>query len=82
MLLTVSINVSPLLTDEDEAAKFTVSADNLFCASSKDKRVRVEFSKNIFAMVISLREGTFLMGLLSTSLKVSAVSKSIRYLWL
>jgi hypothetical protein len=31
--------------------------------------VRVEFSKNKLAMVMSLNEGTFLMGRLMTSLK-------------
>ncbi len=59
MLLTVSISVSPLLTDDDEAAKFTTSADRRFSASSNDNRVRVEFSKNILAMVTSRSDGTF-----------------------
>ncbi|MNN30909.1 hypothetical protein D3C81_1445730 [compost metagenome] len=75
ILLTVSINVSPLLTDEDEAAKLTISADSLFSASSKESRVRVEFSKNTLAMVISRKEGTFLIGLFNTSLKLLAVSR-------
>ena len=59
----------------DAAEKFTTSADNLFSASSNDMRVRVEFSKNKLAMVISLNEGTFFIGRLSTSLKLSAVLK-------
>src|SRR5882757_7434848 len=74
MLFTVSISVSPLLTDDDEAAKFTTSAERRFSASSNDRRVRVEFSKNILAMVTSRKEGTFLIGLFNTDLKVSAVS--------
>ena len=52
MLLTVSINVSPLLTEEDDAAKFIMSADKRFSANSKDSLVRVEFSKNILAIVM------------------------------
>ena len=45
------------------------AADSLFSANSKDSLVRVLFSKKRLAMVISLKEGTFLMGLLITSLK-------------
>src|SRR6185503_18968324 len=74
ILFTVSISVSPLLTEEDEAAKLMVSADRRRSASSKDKRVRVEFSKNILAMVTSRSEGTFLIGRFKTVLKPSAVS--------
>jgi len=58
-----------------EAEKFTTSAESRFSANSKESRVRVEFSKNILAMVTSRKEGTFLMGLFITSLKLSAVSK-------
>ena len=75
MLLTVSTKVSPFLTDEPAALKLTTSAESLFSANSKDKRVRVEFSKNTLAMVISRKEGTFLIGLLITSLKRDAVSR-------
>ena len=57
------------LSHEEAAEKFTISADNLFSASSKDNLVRVEFSKNKLATVISLSEGTFLMGLFKMSLK-------------
>src|ERR1700742_4290286 len=74
ILFTVSISVSPLLTEDDDAAKFTTSADNLFSASSNDRRVRVEFSKKILAIVTSRREGTFLIGRFKTDLNVSAVS--------
>ena len=66
MLFTVSIKVSPFFTDEDDAAKFTTSAESLFSANSKESFVRVEFSKNILAMVMSLNDGTFLIGLLIT----------------
>ena len=75
ILFTVSINVSPLLTEEEDAEKFTTSADNLLSASSNDNLVRVEFSKNKFAIVTSLSEGTFFIGRLITSLKLSAVEK-------
>src|SRR5690625_4870079 len=69
ILFTVSTNVSPLFTEDEAAEKLTVSAESLFSASSKDKRVRVLSSKNRLAMVISLRLGTFLIGRLITSLK-------------
>ena len=69
MLFTVSIRVSPFLTEDWEAEKLMISAESLFSASSKDKRVRVLFSKKILAMVMSLREGTFFMERLMTSLK-------------
>ena len=59
-MFTVSTNVSPFLTDELDAEKFITSALNLFCANSNDNLVRVEFSKNKFATVISLNDGTFL----------------------
>src|SRR5699024_2828973 len=68
IFFTVSIKVSPLLTEEEEAEKLIVSADSLFSASSKESLVRVEFSKNIFAIVMSLKEGTFLIGLFTISL--------------
>jgi hypothetical protein len=69
MLFTVSIKVSPFFTEDCDDEKLSTSADKRFSASSKDSLVLVEFSKNRFAMVISLSEGTFLMGLFITSLK-------------
>ena len=69
MLLTVSIRVSPLATDELEDAKFITSAESRFSANSKDSFVRVLFSKNKLAIVMSRREGTFLIGRLIISLK-------------
>ena len=69
MLFTVSIKVSPFFTEDCPAEKLITSADSLFSASSKLSLVLVLFSKNKFAMVISLKEGTFLIGLLITSLK-------------
>ena len=63
------------MTELEAAEKLTTSADNLFSASSKDKRVRVEFSKNKLAIVMSRKEGTFFIGRLMTSLKLSAVLK-------
>ena len=72
ILLTVSISVSPFLTDDDAAEKLSVSAERRFSANSKDNLVRVEFSKNKFAIVISRKDGTFRIGRLITSLKLSA----------
>jgi hypothetical protein len=42
ILLTVSISVSPFLSEDDEAEKFRISADKRFSASSNDSLVRVE----------------------------------------
>ena len=75
MLLTVSTRVSPFFTELPEALKLIMSADSRFSACSKDNFVLVEFSKNKLAMVMSLNDGTFLMGLLMTCLKLSAVLK-------
>ena len=58
---------------DELAEKLIISADNLFSANSKDILVLVEFSKNKFAIVISLKDGTFFIGLLIISLKLSAV---------
>ena len=60
-MLAVSIKDSPFVSEEFEAEKFTISAESLFWASSKESFVLVLFSKNKFAMVISLRVGTFLI---------------------
>src|SRR5690606_7519504 len=85
ILFTVSIKVSPFFTEDCAAEKLMTSADSRFSASSNDNRVRVLFSKKIFAIVISRSEGTFLIDRLITSLKWSAVSKiswisdSLRY---
>ena len=51
------------------------SADKRFCANSNESLVRVLFSKKMFAIVTSRKEGTFLIGRLITSLNWSAVSK-------
>ena len=68
MLLTVSSKVSPFEAEDVLAAKFNTSALNLRSASSKENRVRVEFSKKRFTIVISLSDGTFFTGLCNTSL--------------
>ena len=73
MLFTVSSRVSPFFTELLLLEKLITSAESLFSASSNDSLVRVEFSKNTLAMVMSLKDGTFLMGLLITSLNSSAV---------
>ena len=75
ILLTVSIKVSPFEIEDPEDEKLTTSADNLFWASSKESLVLVLFSKNKFAIVTSLSEGTFFIFLLITSLKLSDVLK-------
>ena len=75
MLFTVSMSVSPFLVLLLELLKLRMSALSRFSASSKLIRVRVLFSKKRLAMVMSRREGTFLMGRASTSLNPSAVRK-------
>ena len=65
--------LSPFLTEEEEAEKLMVSAERRFSANSNETRVRVESSKKRLAMVMSRKEGTFLMGRLMTSLKLTAV---------
>ena len=75
MLLTVSRRVSPLVTEEAEAEKLSTSAESLFSANSNEMRVLVEFSKKRFTIVMSLSDGTFLIGRLMTSMNWSAVSK-------
>src|SRR5919112_3992228 len=73
--LAVSTSVSPLLTEDPAAATFTVSADSLFSANSKDMRVRVEASKKRLTIVLPRSAGTFLMARSLTSLNGSAVSR-------
>ena len=72
-LETEKENILKVIEEEEE--KLITSAESLFSANSKDIRVRVEFSKNILAMVTSRKVGTLLIGLLMTSLNSSAVSK-------
>jgi hypothetical protein len=69
----------PFFKLELPAVKFTISAESLFSANSKESFVLVLFSKNKLAMVISLSVGTFLIGLFITSLKLSAVLNIIQY---
>lgn len=52
-----------------------ISADNRFCANSNEILVRVEFSKNKLAIVISRSVGTFFIGQLIISLNCVAVCK-------
>ena len=75
ILFTVSTRVSPFLTEDEPAEKLTTSALKRFSANSKDRRVRVLFSKNKFAIVISRSVGTFFMGRFKTSLNSLAVSR-------
>ena len=62
--------VSPFFTEEPELLGVDHIGTQSFSASSNDILVRVEFSKNILATVISRKDGTFLIGRLSTSIKV------------
>ena len=54
-VVAVSIKVSPFFTDEPETAIFRTDPPNFFAATSKDTRVRVEFSKNRFTTVLPAR---------------------------
>jgi hypothetical protein len=76
-LRAVSTSVSPFVTEEDEAEILTASADNRFAAISKDVRVRVEASKKTLITVLPRSVGTFLIERVETSLKDSAVSRSV-----
>src|SRR5690606_12166806 len=53
IFLTVSRRVSPFLTLDPPDEKLRTSAESRFSASSKEIRVRVEFSKNKLAIVMS-----------------------------
>ena len=67
--LAVSTSVSPLETDEPDAATLTVSALRRFSANSKEMRVRVEASKKRLTMVLPRSAGTFLIGALADFLE-------------
>ncbi len=58
----VSRRLSPLLTLDDDTAKFMMSADRRFAAVSKLSRVRVESSKNTLQTVLPRNAGTFGLG--------------------
>ena len=68
----MSLSISPLLVAEVEIFRLSISADNLFAASSKVVRVLVLGSKNKLAIVFPRRSGTFFTGLLPTVAKDSA----------
>ena len=74
----VSLRVSPLLALDPAADQFTTSAESIFSASSKETRVRVEFSKNRFTANFPRRAGTFLMGRDMRSSMCRACSSSNR----
>lgn len=73
----MSINDSPLLTDEIEGEMLTASADSRFAAISNEVRVRVEASKKRFMTVLPRRAGTFLIERAETSLNDPAVSRIV-----
>ena len=58
----VSRRLSPLLTLDDDTAKFIVSADSRLAAVSKLSRVRVESSKNTLHTVLPRSAGTLGFG--------------------
>ena len=60
ILFTVSISVSPLLTDDEDAANWLHQLKACVLQVQKDNRVRVEFSKKRFAMVTSRSRRDFL----------------------
>jgi hypothetical protein len=78
MLFTVSIRVSPFLTELCAALKLITSALNRFSASSKDSFVLVEFEKQVGDRNISPSEGTF-MGRLMTAADLLLFCESIQY---
>jgi hypothetical protein len=69
------MRVSPFTTLLVDAEMLMVSALSLFPAISKEVLVLVLASKNRFTMVFPLNVGTFLISLVETSMKESAVSK-------
>ena len=73
MFRAVSMRVSPLVVLLVEAEMLKVSALIRLAAISKERRVRVEGSKNRLMMVWPRRVGTFLIGRAEISLKESAV---------
>ena len=76
-LRAVSINVSPLVTEDVEAEMLMESADSRLAAISNEVRVRVEDSKKKLMTVLPRRVGTFLIERVDTSLKDSAVSRMV-----
>ena len=62
ILFTVSKRVSPFFNDELDDEKFIISMKAFSQLTQKESFVLVEFSKNKFAIVISLSDGTFLIG--------------------
>ena len=71
----VSISVSPLVVELDEAAMLNVSALIRLAAISKDNLVLVEGSKKKLIIVFPRKVGTFFMGLSDISLKERAVDR-------
>ncbi len=72
-LRAVSRSVSPLAVEEPAVVKVSVSAERRFSASSKERRVRVDDSKNRLATVTPRSVGTRGMRRPSTSRMVRAV---------
>ena len=72
---TVSRTDSPFLTEDDDTEKFMVSADSRLAAVSKDRRVRVESSKNSETTVLPRSAGTFGMARSLTSTNESVTRR-------
>ena len=73
---TVSRSDSPFLTDELATASESTSADRRLAAVSKERRVRVESSKNSVATILPRSVGTLGMDRRSTSAKASATRRT------
>ncbi len=73
----MSTRLSPFTVAVDEPPKFSESAERRFSAISKEERVRVEGSLNMFTTVKPFSVGTFLMRRSLTCLKVLAVSRMV-----
>ena len=77
MFFAVSMKLSPLLTLEPAGEKSMVSAPSLRAAKPKLTRVRVEDSKNRFAITLPLRKECFFSGLRLASTKNSEALKMV-----
>jgi len=69
ILFTVSTRVSPFLTEDEPAEKLTTSALKRFSANSKERRVRVLFSKKQIRYRNITQRGNFLYGSIQDFLK-------------
>ena len=78
---TVSRRDSPFFTDDVEVENVIVSAESLLAAVSKERRVRVESSKNSVTTVLPRRAGTRGMARSLTSTKESVTRSTSEIPW-